>query len=349
MNITVLAGGLSTERDVSLISGMMCAKSLSDKGHNVFLVDVFMGTDTNPDDAFSGSQDFDSFASSINATEPDLEKIKKIRGTSPDGFFGKNVLEICKRSDIVFMGLHGANGEDGKIQAAFDLLGIKYTGSDYASSANAMSKSITRQILIPSGIPMAQGCSFIKEDLDGGRIDSWNVFPCVVKPCCGGSSIGVFIVDNKNDFIAACRECFTYDNEIIVEEFIKGREFSVGVLDNKALPVIEIIPDGKYDYSNKYSGKTKEVCPAQLDDDKAAQMQKYAEQAFKALDLSVYARIDCLMRDSDKKIFCLEANTLPGMTPTSLLPQEAAVNGINHKDLCELIITKSLERFKKQN
>ncbi|MDO5558218.1 MAG: D-alanine--D-alanine ligase [Oscillospiraceae bacterium] len=345
MNITVLAGGLSTERDVSLISGLMCAKSLAKKGHNVFLLDVFMGTETNPDDAFAGDNNFDSFAASINSSEPDLEKIKKIRGTSPDGFFGKNVLEICKRSDVVFMGLHGANGEDGKIQAAFDLLGIKYTGSDYAASANAMSKSITRQILIPNGINMAQGTTYTKETFTDSQADKWDLFPCVVKPSCGGSSIGVLIVDNKNDFISACNECFTYDDEIIIEEFVKGREFSVGVLDGKALPVIEIIPDGLYDYSNKYSGKTKEVCPAQVDADKAAQMQDTAQRVFRALNLSVYARVDCLMRESDGKIFCLEANTLPGMTPTSLLPQEAAQTGINHEELCELIINKSIERF----
>lgn len=344
MNITVLCGGLSGERDVSLTSGLMCAKSLSKKGHKVFLLDVFMGTEVTADEAFSGETDFESQTSSIDVNEPDLEKIKEMRGESPDGFFGKNVLNICKKSDIVFMALHGANGEDGKIQAAFDLLGIKYTGSDYLGSANAMNKGITRRLLIADGIKMAGGTSYTAEEHRNGKTDEWDFFPCIVKPCCGGSSIGVSRAENKAEFQKALDECFRYEDEAVVEKFIKGREFSVGVLDGKALPVIEIIADGFYDYKNKYSGKTLEVCPAEIDDVLAKKLGRTAEQAFSVLKLCVYSRFDFIVNEAGE-IYCLEANTLPGMTQASLIPQEAAVIGLNHADLCDFIVKKSLERF----
>ncbi len=344
MNITVLAGGLSGERDVSLTSGLMCAKSLKKKGHNVFLLDVFMGTDISPDDVFKNDIDFETQTSSIPSNEPDLNKIKELRGKSDDGFFGKNVIEICKKSDIVFIGLHGANGEDGKIQATFELLGIKYTGSDYLGSANAMNKGITRRLLIADGIRMANGTSYTSEDMKNGKTEEWNSFPCIVKPCSGGSSIGVSKADNKEEFAKALKECFRYENEAVIEEFISGREFSVGVLDGKALPVIEIIADGFYDYKNKYSGKTLEVCPAQIDEETTKALQKAAEDVFASLKLRVYSRIDFIM-NKNNEIYCLEANTLPGMTQASLIPQEAAVIGMSHADLCDFIVTKSLEAF----
>lgn len=345
MNITVLAGGLSGERDVSLTSGLMCAKSLQSLGHNVFLLDVFMGTDIDPDKAFQTKFDYKEQSASIAASEPDLDMIKKARGKSADGFFGKNVLDICKRSDIVFMALHGANGEDGKIQATFDLMDIKYTGTDYLGSANAMNKGITRRLLIADGIKMAAGASFTPADLENGKIDNWSAFPCVIKPCCGGSSIGVFFADNKEEFLKSVNECFRFESEIVVEEFIKGREFSVGLLDGKALPVIEIISDGFYDYKNKYSGKTLEVCPAQLDKENTEKLQRAAEKVFASLKLNVYSRIDFIL-SKNNEVYCLEANTLPGMTEASLIPQEAAVLGMSHSDLCDYVIKKSIERFK---
>lgn len=345
MNITVLCGGLSGERDVSLTSGLMCAKALSKKGHEVFLLDVFMGTDFPPEKAFVERQDFSDVTSSIAADAPDLEEVKRLRGESPDGFFGKNVIDICKKSDIVFMALHGCNGEDGKIQATFDLLGIPYTGSDYLGSANAMNKGITRRLLMADGINMANGAHYTKNDYETGKTAEWNSFPCIVKPCCGGSSIGVSKAENKEEFEKALKTCFKYEDEAIVEEFIKGREFSIGVIEGKALPVIEIIADGFYDYKNKYSGKTREVCPAEVDDETANKLQAAAEKAFASLKLNIYARIDFILNSENNEPYCLEANTLPGMTPASLLPQEARAVGIEYPDLCELIVNKSLARF----
>ena len=170
--------------------------------------------------------------------------------------------------------------------------------------------------------------------------------PVVVKPCSGGSSIGVYIVDTEEAYREALEKSFCYEDEVVVEPYIKGREFAVGIIDGKALPVIEIIPKtGFFDYANKYqSGCTEEICPAQIDDETAGRMQRATELAFKALKLDVYSRADFLL-DAKGDIYCLEMNTLPGMTSASLLPKEAKAAGIEYGDLCELIIEKSLARY----
>ena len=172
--------------------------------------------------------------------------------------------------------------------------------------------------------------------------------PCVVKPCCGGSRIGVTIVRDAAEFKKALDEAFHWEDELVIEEYVKGREFSVGVIEGKALPVIEIAPiQGFYDYKNKYkAGSAVETCPADLPADITAQMQRYAEMVVEALGLETYSRMDFLLNEKDQ-IFCLEANTLPGMTPTSLLPQEAAVIGVDFPALCQQIIDISLKRFEK--
>ena len=170
-------------------------------------------------------------------------------------------------------------------------------------------------------------------------------FPCIVKACCGGSSVGVCIARDENEYEAAKEEAFQYDNEVVIEQFITGREFSVGVMDGEALPVIEIAPkQGFYDYKNKYqAGSTVETCPAELTEEQTGRMQGIAEDVFRALRLKNYARMDFMM-DSDGNMYCLEANTLPGMTPMSLLPQEAAAIGISYEQLCEKILMKAFAR-----
>ena len=239
------------------------------------------------------------------------------------------------------MGLHGSNGEDGKVQAAFDLLGIRYTGTDYLSSAISMSKELAKKVLVPEGIPMPKGVTLHK----GHKIE-YVPFPCVVKPCCGGSSVGVSIAHNEKEFEEALNEAFSYEDTVLVEEFVDGREFSVAVLDGKALPVIEIEPlEGFYDYKNKYkSGSTKETCPANIPEDIASQMQFWAEKCCQAAGVTTYARVDELL-DKNNNIFCLEINTLPGMTDTSLIPQEAAAVGISYDELTEKIIEISLAKY----
>ena len=347
MRIVVLAGGLSSERDVSILSGSKIAAALRSKGHQVVLIDVFMGyegDDFDADRLFAENYDFAGDAV-IDTEAPDIEAVKKQRKNQSPNYFGDHVLELCQAADITFLGLHGGEGEDGTVQAALQLHGIKYTGSDHLGSAIAMHKGVTKGIFLNSNVPTPASRLYKREFMGEGYLDSWTKFPCVVKPCSAGSSVGVQIVGDSEQFLAAVGAAFRYDDDVLVEEYIKGREFSVGVLGGKALPVIEIIPrDGWYDYENKYQeGATEEVCPAELDPDIARKMQAEAEHAFEMLRLKVYGRIDFLLGDGNR-FYCLEANTLPGMTPMSLLPQEAAAAGIEYPDLCEKIIELSLKK-----
>ncbi len=342
MNITVLAGGISSERDVSLSSGMMIYKALKSKGHKVVLLDVYLGYEGDTTDIFNIEKDWAANIGAVKEQNPDISQIKSLRTISSDSFFGPGVLDICSRADIVFIALHGENGEDGKLQAAFDLLGIKYTGTDYTSSALAMDKAISKEIFAFYHIPTPQGIRVKK-----GTSFEWKLYPCVVKVSNGGSSVGVSIVNSPVEMDAALANAFTYGNEVIIEQYIKGREFSVGVIDGKALPVIEIAPlNGFYDYKNKYqAGSTIETCPANISDEIAGKMQKTAEDVFAALRLKTYARMDFMLSETNEH-YCLEANTLPGMTPTSLLPQEAEAIGMDFASLCEKIIELSLAKYK---
>ena len=273
------------------------------------------------------------------------DAVKKSRKNQSNVFFGDHVLDICHAADIAFLGLHGGEGEDGTVQAALKMNGIKYTGSDMLGAAIAMHKGVTKGIFINSNVPTPNSRLYKRDFMGKGYLDTWTSFPCVVKPCSAGSSVGVQIVATREQFVAAVGGSFRYDDDVLVEEYIKGREFSVGILGGKALPVIEIIPKkGWYDYENKYqSGATVEVCPAELDPAIAEKMQREAEHAFEVLRLKVYGRIDFLL-DKNNNLFCLEANTLPGMTPLSLLPQEAAAAGIGYPELCEKIIELSLRK-----
>lgn len=350
MKIIVLAGGLSAERDVSFKTGERVAKALRENGHQVILLDVFMGYSDKKEDLtgiFDRAEEVSVKVEGIPETAPDLAKVKAQRKDQSDNFFGPNVIELCQMADIVFMALHGENGENGKIQAAFDLFGIRYTGTGYLGSALAMDKQMAKQLFLGNGIPTPKGISLKRGEEQTDLAESGIHFPCVVKPCCGGSSIGVSIVRTKDEYEAALLEAFRWEDELIIEEYVEGREFSVGVIDYKALPVIEIAPvEGFYDYKNKYkAGSAVETCPAELPEDVAEQMQRYAEEVARVLGLDTYSRSDFLL-DKDNHIFCLEANTLPGMTPTSLLPQEAKVVGMNFNRLCEKLIEISLRRYR---
>lgn len=349
MDIVVLAGGLSTERDVSFKTGSMVAAALKENGHRVILLDVFMGygeQEVDLDGIFDRADEISVKVSDIPEVAPDLAAVKASRKDQSPCFFGPNVIRICQMADIVFMALHGENGENGKVQAAFDLFGVRYTGSDYLSSAIAMNKGMAKKLFLEAGIPTPMGISMTRETREDDVTKLNLHLPCIVKPCCGGSSIGVTIVRDAAEFKAALDEAFRWENELVIEEFIEGREFSVGVIEGKALPVIEIAPiQGFYDYKNKYkAGSAVETCPAELSEEVSAQMRHYAEEVAKVIGLDTYSRSDFLL-DKDNKMYCLEANTLPGMTPTSLLPQEAAVVGVNFNELCEKLIDISMKKY----
>jgi len=340
MKIVVLAGGISTERDVSLISGTMIYRALKEKGHQVILLDVYLGYEGAVETVFERDEDWTKEIGAIKDENPDIEKIKALRPDGEKMFFGPNVISICQSADVVFMALHGENGENGKIQACFDLMGIHYTGTDYVSSALCMDKGLSKELFELHGVPTPKGISLKKGQEDRREVP----LPCVVKACCGGSSVGVCIAFDEEEYEKAKEEAFRYDEEVIIEQYIKGREFSVGVIEGRALPVIEIAPiSGFYDYKNKYqAGSTIETCPAVLSEEKTKEMQRYAEEAFRVLRLKNYARMDFMMSEKGE-LYCLEANTLPGMTPTSLLPQEAQAEGTSYGDLCEEIIRISLK------
>ena len=352
MKIIVLAGGLSTERDVSLSSSAGICKTLLEKGHDVFLLDVFLGFPYDKDkldEVFTLPGHGLEIAGGIGTEAPDIESVIAMRG---DGYgtcagvplLGPNVIELCRMADITFLGLHGGEGENGKLQATFDLLGIRYTGPDSLGCAVAMDKGLTKRIFLQSGVDTPKGVCIHKNKSKKALSDLGLSLPVVVKPCCGGSSIGVYIAKTENEYKDALEKAFFCDEEVVIEEYIKGREFACGIIDGKALPPIEIIPkSGFFDYANKYQADaTEEVCPANISDDIAERMQELTLRAYHVLKLNVYSRADFLL-DEKGNLYCLEMNTLPGMTAASLLPKEAQVAGIHYGDLCELIIQKSLE------
>ncbi len=345
MKITVVAGGNSTERDVSLVSGTQVYKALKEKGHQVVLLDVYLGVEYEDLDViFEDTRDWAEGIRAISTKNPTIEELRALKQGETD-FFGKNVCEICKRSDIVFMALHGANGEDGRIQAAFDLMGIKYTGTDYLSSAICMDKAITKEYFLMGNVPTPKSVTVFKGE-DIRSMAEIVGYPLVLKVSRGGSSVGVYMVTNKEELLNTANEAFRYEDKVLLEEFIKGREFTCGLLEGRALPVVEIAPvEGFYDYKNKYqAGSTIETCPADISPELTRKIQEAAELAYKVLHLQTYARID-FMTDAEENVYCLEANTLPGMTPTSLLPQEAAAEGMDYGSLCEHIIEISMKKY----
>lgn len=342
MKIVVLAGGTSTERAVSVVSGTKVCEALRARGHQAILIDVFCGKEElDVEKAFEEEFSIEKEVSYINSINDQIKELQKTRRV----FFGPKVLDVCQKADVVFLALHGQCGEDGRIQATFDLLGIPYTGSGYLGSAIAMDKGISKQLFRENGVPTPPGVIVKKSDERKSAVELGVGLPCVVKTACGGSSVGVYIVETEEAFQEALDAGFGYEEKLVIEKYVKGREFSVGVVDGVAYPIIEIAPlVGFYDYTNKYKpGSAIETCPAELTEEITKQMQQAAVDAYRVLRLENYARMDFMMNE-ENEFYCLEANTLPGMTPTSLLPQEAAALGISFGELCENLIQVSLKR-----
>ncbi len=343
MKIAVICGGLSNERDVSLSSGVGIAGALRGLGHRVVLVDLFLGW-TEPfaaaEDLFTAEEQPVSFA--VGEDAPDLAAVRTMR--PGQDLIGPHVLEICKAADIVFLALHGEEGENGKLQAWFDINGVRYTGSGYLGSALAMNKSLSKIILREAGIPVAESVT-VRRGEEKAKLPP---FPCVVKPCSGGSSVGTTIVNGPEEYDAALELAFRYEDSVLAERFIAGRELTVGVLDGKAMPVTEIIPrTGFYDYKNKYQpGMTDEPCPAPITAEETSAIQALAERVYEALCLEAYGRVDFMM-GRDGVFYCLEANTLPGMTPTSLIPRMGRAMGMDYGALCQALIDASMKKYRK--
>lgn len=354
MKIAVLAGGNSAERDVSWASGCKISNALADSGYAVALLDVWLGVELNGKtvgELFLARPEYQDYAFQVPRTPPNLEELKSRRSQHCTGYFGPNVLDVCRAADVVFIALHGAAGENGQLQATLGLLEIPFTGSDFAGCVVAMDKHLAKRQMRSVGQRTAdwlyyQRCEDINEETVREKIG----FPCAVKPPRGGSSIGISLPQNDGEFREAVQKAVSADaggsdGDILIEKYIQGREFCVGILDGKALPPIEIIPRyGWFDYESKYqSERTNEVCPAEITDELTAALQAAALAVHKALHLGFYSRVDFKV-DSAGTFYCLEANTLPGMTPTSLLPQEAAAAGIPYEQLCDMIAKDAIRR-----
>lgn len=345
MKIVVLAGGLSTERQVALTSGTGVCRALREKGHQAILVDMFLGLESYEgrlEDIFNAPDGLcpDNHVESV---EPDLEAVRRSRRDQGPSMLGKDVLTVCQMADIVFLALHGSCGEDGRIQATLDLLGVPYTGSGYLGSGMAMDKAVTKRFMDSLGVRTAPWHDVYYTEADIPRLVEELDVPCAVKIVNGGSSIGVELPDTKEQLEKALRGLLRYGGHVVVEKKIKGREIQIAVLGDTYLPAVEIIPRGAYfDYVSKYQKDgAEEICPAPITEETWRQIGEMALTLHRGLGLSVYSRSDFIL-DEDGNAWCLEVNTLPGMTPTSLVPQEAAQVGLSYADLCEKLVLDSL-------
>ena len=343
MNIVVLAGGLSPERNVSLSSGSLISSALRRKGHKVLMIDVYEGLKDiplDPTELFTLSQNEEKRVGSIAPSATDLEEIRKRNGNRTE-LIGPGVLALCKLADAVFLALHGDMGENGQLQATLDVFDVKYTGSGYIGSLLAMNKDIAKKLMRASGVltPDWVRIDFPFDEEKVKNAAKQIGFPCIVKPCSCGSSVGVSMVESFDSLKNAILSAADYEGSMLIEKRIFGRELTQAFIDGKALPPVEIIPKcGFYDYANKYvANATEEICPAPIGEDAREKLDKISAKCFSALELSDYARIDYIL-DENGDFWCLEANTLPGMTPTSLMPQEAAAVGIDYDSLCEKLI-----------
>lgn len=379
MRITVLLGGTSSERDVSLASGLRIIDALRQRGHRVSAVDPASGV---IDQAAEGALR----SRRVNTVPPSLDELARLgRG----GGFSTGLVELpeVRQADVVFLALHGGYGEDGTIQALLDLAGVRYTGSGHLASALAMDKDLTKTVLRAAGVATADwamvrdgvGVSLVASAAAAGvgavggppqhqyasaggegryqtsaggsavarggelggfleEVQGRLGLPLIVKPSKQGSTVGLSLVKDGARLAAAVAEAQRYDDEVMIECFVPGRELTVGVLGGEPLPVGEIFPKHEiYDYECKYTaGMAREEFPAQLTGAQTRRVQEQAVQAFHALKLRGCARIDFRLTP-EGEFFCLEANTLPGMTELSLIPQGAAVAGMAFGALCERI------------
>ena len=327
MKITVLMGGTSAERDVSIASGLRIAAALRSRGHDVTSLDTAMGV-------IDTAAERELMAAGVRQAPPDLESLAAMSQRSLSPSLG--TLPAVRQADVVFLALHGGQGEDGTLQALFDLCGVRYTGTGQLGSALAMDKDLSKRLFRDNGVGTAE---WLMAPATAADVRDRLGFPVVVKPSKQGSTVGLTLVRDAAGLGPAIAEALKYDDEVMLEQFIGGREFTVGILGNEALPIGEIIPKHElYDYECKYTkGMAVEEFPARLDPAVTARVQDQALLAFRALKLRGYARIDFRLDDSGG-CFCLEANTLPGMTETSLIPQAAAAAGISFPELCERIV-----------
>lgn len=338
MRIAVLLGGVSVERDVSFASGRGVVNALREAGHAVIPIDPALGNNQ-PEHAD------DLLLQSVQSTPPSFEELAKL---SPRALIECVHSSLFDGIDLVFIALHGTWGEDGTIQALLDMRGIKYTGSGVLASALAMDKAMSKVMFQHVGVLTPDWFLFDEHTMgdvvhgEASRIG----YPIVVKPNDGGSTVGLSIVQQPgSDLEKAVHEARLYSNSILLEKYIEGQELTVSIVGNEVLPMIEIRPkDGFYDYKHKYTkGMTEYICPAKLPDNITTYISEQALLAFRSLGCTGFGRVDFRL-NNDGDAYCLEVNTIPGMTGTSLVPKAATAAGWSFSVLCERIVNLALER-----
>lgn len=338
MKIAVLMGGTSPERNVSLATGRAIAMALRSNGHDVVAIDAAGGRPIPEEDGQA--------TAAIGREPPASGELSKLT----DGQLARRLEESPELKDTaaIFVALHGGSGEDGRVQAVLDLLGIPYTGSGPLGSALAMDKLVSKELFLSGGVPTPPwlvgpvGASEVESELGG--------YPVVVKPSREGSTVGVSVARSGPELVAALEEASSYAGPPIVETFVAGQELAIGVLGDEALPIVEIRPSHEiYDYECKYTkGMSEYEVPAPLSQECTEEVQALAVRAHRVLRLSAYSRVDFRL-DRNGRPWCLEANSLPGMTATSLIPKAAAAAGIPFEDLCERIVQLALEERGSRN
>ena len=339
LNIAVLAGGLSSKRNMSLHTGFMVTEALKEKGYNAILVDSFMGygeKELDDIDPFSDPDKYTVPIEMITDEDVDLWAVKKRRVDQSNSFFGPNVIEICKQSDIVFIALNGESGENGKVQAAFDLLDINYTGSDYFSSAISSNKMIVKDIFTENHISTPKGFLLRNTDDVVDPTTKGLKYPLIIKPNTTSNRKGITIVKDYNSYLIALNEAFKYSITAIIEEYLDGREFIVSTVDGKALPVLEILPLCSKIERNTLTEVKAKRCPPDINDNLDTKLKETAEKATRLLGLSTYSVVNFIVTDDD--IYCIECDSLPQLTPYSHISTEASRAGIQFEDLCVKVI-----------
>ncbi len=340
MRLTVLLGGVSAERDVSLSSGLRMAAALREVGHEVTCFDPAFGV-------LSADTERALLAAGVGSTPPALAELAEMRHRSLSSAWLTHA--AVQTADCVVLGLHGGQGEDGTVQAALDLAGVPYTGSGHLASALAMDKHLTKIVLRHAGVPTADWLMAPPpgQAMDAAEVERVVGWPAVVKPSRQGSTVGLGIVNEASELDAAVSEAYRYDDAVMLERFVPGREFTVGIVGGEALPIIEIVPvKALYDYECKYTPGMAREFVADLPRETSERMTAYSLQAFSACGLSGYGRVDFRM-DPEGGLWCLELNTLPGMTPTSLIPQSAAAAGLLFPALCDRIVELALAQHRR--
>lgn len=331
MKVAVLFGGTSSERDVSIASGAQVIQALREVGHQVVAVDTATGV-------LGPAQEKRLLTSGVAPIPPGQEQLDMLATGNPAAI--TEAPEV-KDVDVVFLALHGGTGEGGQLQALLDLVGIPYTGSGMLGSAVAMDKDIAKRLVRAAGVPTPD---WLMAPADAAQAVEFLGLPLIVKASKQGSTVGLSVVKRVEDVAAAVADAFRFDDEVMLETFVAGRELTVPILADAALPVGEIIPVHEiFDYECKYQpGMSQEIFPADLDGDTARHAQELALTAHRALKLGGYSRIDFRM-DARGGLWFLEANTLPGMTAASLFPKGARAAGISFPDVCDRICRLAIE------